>query len=148
MEALRVKYAGTADFAKVYVSEAHPVDEWKVYSDIDYCQPKTLEARMTAAGKMLSMKDVKIGATMLVDTMENTAEQLYSAHPERLYIVDRSSGRIVYKGAMGPFGYHPEEIDCFLSKVTSAQHRRRLGIVTALGVAVLAAMVARKLRTR
>ena len=32
-------------FAQVYVSEAHPVDEWKVYSDIDYCQPRTLEER-------------------------------------------------------------------------------------------------------
>ena len=31
-----------------YVSEAHPADEWHVYSDIDYCQPKTLDQRAAA----------------------------------------------------------------------------------------------------
>ena len=39
---------------QVYVSEAHPTDEWAVYSDIDYCQPTTLDERKQAAQRYLS----------------------------------------------------------------------------------------------
>ena len=121
MEAVRQAHVGTADFAKVYVSEvrglllllvrvlpltprpplpqAHPIDEWKVYSDIDYCQPKTMAARAEAARKMLTAVP-EIQATMVLDTLCNAAEELYSAHPERHYIVERATGKIVYKGGM------------------------------------------------
>ena len=47
--------------------------------------------------------------------MENPANALYSAWPERLYIVDES-GRIAYKGGMGPFEFHPEEVGAWLAR--------------------------------
>mmetsp|Transcript_1047 Transcript_1047/g.1214 ORF Transcript_1047/g.1214 Transcript_1047/m.1214 type:complete len:171 (-) Transcript_1047:82-594(-) len=115
MEALREKYQGVATFVKVYVSEAHPTDEWKVYADIDYCQPVTLKDRAAAAQKLLQACP-QIQCAILLDTMSNTAEKTYAAHPERHYIIERDSGTIVYKGGMGPFGYKVEEVDEFISK--------------------------------
>ena len=36
-------------FMTMYISEAHPVDEWRMYSDIEYNQPKTVQERQRAA---------------------------------------------------------------------------------------------------
>jgi peroxiredoxin len=46
--------------------------------------------------------------------MNNSANFLYAAWPERIYIID-DQGRIVYRGALGPFGYHPEEARAWLA---------------------------------
>ena len=132
MEALRADFCDVARFVKVYVSEAHPVDGWKVYSDIDYCQPTTLEQRAAAARLLLleqpacfplaarsdrcggsDGKGVGDGWTMLLDSMRDEAERLYAAHPERHYVVD-PRGKIAFKGGMGPFGYLPAELRAFL----------------------------------
>jgi len=43
-----------------------------------------------------------------VDDMSNAADLAYSAWPERIYIIDES-GRIAYRGGMGPFNYKPAE---------------------------------------
>jgi hypothetical protein len=100
MEQLREKFCDRIDFVKVYVSEAHPTNEWAVYTkkDIDYCQPTTLGERLSAARRLLAEQD--IGATFVLAPMDNTAEQAYAAHPERLYLIN-PDGTIVYKGGMG-----------------------------------------------
>ena len=56
MEKLRQRFCEQVEFVKVYVSEAHPTDEWAVYTrkDIDYCQPKTLSERLAAARRLLT----------------------------------------------------------------------------------------------
>eukprot|EP01006_Ploeotia_vitrea_P021311 TRINITY_DN53677_c0_g1_i1.p1 TRINITY_DN53677_c0_g1~~TRINITY_DN53677_c0_g1_i1.p1 ORF type:complete len:128 (-),score=26.15 TRINITY_DN53677_c0_g1_i1:156-539(-) len=116
MEKIAEEFADVAAFKKVYVSEAHPTDEWKVYSQeyVDYCQPKTLEERSVAASKLQTTTNTKI--TLVLDNMENEAEKLYAAHPERIYVIDQSKGvnTVAFKGGMGPFGYHPEELREFL----------------------------------
>lgn len=48
--------------------------------------------------------------------MDNRADELYGAWPERLYILD-ARGIIVYKGELGPFGFKPEEVAASLSNV-------------------------------
>ena len=50
---------------------------------------------------------------MLVDRMENAADEEYAGWPERLYVIDEK-GTIAYKGETGPFGYHPEEVEAWL----------------------------------
>ena len=42
----------------------------------------------------------------LVDGFDNATDTAYSGWPDRLYVVDRD-GRIAYKSAPGPFGFHP-----------------------------------------
>ena len=131
MEELRRRFSGVALFAKVYVSEAHPIDGWKVYSDIDYGQPTVLAERLAAARRLLAEQPdcfplaplprtlagegaAAGGWTMLVDGMRNEAEKAYAAHPERVYVIDRATGEVAFKGEMGPFGYLPSALRQFL----------------------------------
>ena len=49
MEALRQEFSHAVSFRRVYVSEAHPADEWKIYRDISYTQPRSLDEREAVA---------------------------------------------------------------------------------------------------
>jgi len=103
-------YQGRADFLTVYVREAHPTDEWQMKSnvkdDVCYAQPKTLEQRVAIANDFT--KRFKFPLPFGIDDMSNAANDAYAAWPERIYIIDES-GRIAYRGGMGPFNYKPEE---------------------------------------
>ena len=96
----------------MYVREAHPTDEWQMKSnlkdkdDVCYAQPKNLEQRLAIANDFT--KRFKYPLPFGIDDMSNAAESAYSAWPERIYIIDES-GRIAYRGGMGPFNYKPEE---------------------------------------
>jgi len=98
------------------VREAHPTDEWQMKSnvkdDVCYVQPKTLEQRLTIANDFT--KRFKYTVPFGVDDMSNAAEAAYSAWPERLYVIDET-GRIAYRGGMGPFNYDPKEVRAWLS---------------------------------
>jgi Iodothyronine deiodinase len=74
--------------------------------DVCYAQPKTLEQRVIIANDFI--KRFKFTLPFGIDDMSNTADNAYSAWPERIYIIDES-GRIAYRGGMGPFHYKPEE---------------------------------------
>ena len=76
-----------------------------------YAQPTTLEGRLAIARDFVAKHDY--GLPMLVDRMENVADDLYAGWPERLYVIG-ADGRIAYKGETGPFGYHPEEVEAWL----------------------------------
>ena len=111
MEALRRRFPAV-DFVKIYVSEAHPIDEWRCYAeaDVDYAQPTRLADRLAAARRLLDEND--IGAPLYLDSMRNDAERLYAAHPERLYVV--VDGAVAYKGGKGLFGYLPDDLEAWL----------------------------------
>jgi hypothetical protein len=84
-----------------------------VKDDVCYAQPKTLEQRLTIANDFT--KRFKFPLPFGVDDMSNAANDAYSAWPERLYIIDES-GRIAYRGGMGPFNYHPDEARAWLAE--------------------------------
>jgi len=106
------KWSDRAYFLTVYIAEAHPKDEWHVYKTICFDQPKTLEAREELARKYIEATCSSIPTVL--DTIDNNANELYAAWPERLYVV--SDGKIAYKGAPGPDGYQPEEVEDFLKQ--------------------------------
>ncbi len=99
----------------MYVKEAHPEDEWQMDSNeeqgICYAQPTTLAERVKIANDFVEHSKYEI--PLFVDNIENRADELYAAWPERLYVIDES-GRIAYKGGMGPFGYEPDEVEAWL----------------------------------
>jgi hypothetical protein len=105
-------YKNRADFLTVYVREAHPTDEWQMKSNLKdkdnvcYAQPKTLEQRVSIANDFV--KRFKFSLPFGIDDMTNVANDAYAAWPERIYIIDES-GRIAYRGGIGPFNYKPEE---------------------------------------
>jgi hypothetical protein len=51
--------------------------------------------------------------------MANTADTAYAGWPERVYILDET-GKIVYRGGLGPFQFHPEEARAWLEKKFTA----------------------------
>ena len=77
-----------------------------------YAQPKTLEQRLAIGNDFT--KRFSYPLPFGVDDMSNAANDAYAAWPERLYIVDES-GRIAYRGGMGPFKYNPKEVRDWLA---------------------------------
>jgi hypothetical protein len=75
--------------------------------DVCYAQPKNLQQRLAIANDFT--KRFKYPLPFGIDDMSNAAEGAYSAWPERLYVIDES-GRIAYRGGMGPFNYKPAEV--------------------------------------
>jgi type I thyroxine 5'-deiodinase len=112
---MATKYGEQARFVTVYIKEAHPLDEWQMTSnekeDVCYTQPRSLAERVAIANDFVKRFSYRI--PLLVDGMDNTANALYAAWPERFYIIG-TDGRIKYKGKTGPFGYHPEEVEAWL----------------------------------
>ena len=64
------------------------------------------------------VRNLGIRFPALIDGIDNTVERLYTGWPDRLYLIDRE-GRIAYKSAPGPFGFHPEPLDDALSVQTA-----------------------------
>jgi hypothetical protein len=114
------------EFLTVYVSEAHPEDEWQMDSNreekIVIAQPKSFEERKQAAKILVDRLHYDL--PLALDSMENRAEAAYSAWPERLYVVD-AGGRIAYRGAVGPFGFDPPEMERALDALLARRSNRR-----------------------
>ena len=110
-------YGRQAEFVNVYIKEAHPEDEWQMDSNekegVCYPQPKTTQQRVAIANDFVRRFEYPM--PMLIDPIENPANDLYAGWPERFYIIDEQ-GTIVYKGEPGPFGFHPEEVEAWLAR--------------------------------
>ena len=52
----------------------------------------------------------------VVDGVGNEAEAAYEAWPDRLYLIDRD-GRVAFKSAPGPFGFHPQALEAALQRI-------------------------------
>ena len=115
------EYKDRAAFLFVYIREAHPEDGWQspanVKQGVVFNQPKTLTERRSVAHKCRA--GLKLSMPCVVDTMENTADNLYAAWPERMFIID-SNGRIAYAGRQGPWGFKPQEVKSALKSILDA----------------------------
>jgi peroxiredoxin len=80
--------------------------------DVCYTQPRSTPQRLAIARDFV--KRFGYPLPMVVDPIENRANQIYAGWPERLVIIDEQ-GRVAYKGKPGPFGYHPEEVAAWLA---------------------------------
>jgi hypothetical protein len=78
-----------------------------------YPQPKSLSQRVAIANDFTLRFHFPV--PLGVDSMANTADALYAGWPERVYILDES-GKIVYRGGLGPFHFHPEEARAWLDR--------------------------------
>ena len=111
------RYGQRARFLTIYIKEAHSTDEWQMKENeeqsVCYPQPHSTKARIDIAVDFTTRFHYDI--PLLVDPIENPANELYAGWPERLYIINEG-GFIVYKGGMGPFEFHPEEADAWLAR--------------------------------
>ena len=122
MKEIYSQYKDQAEFLTVYIKEAHPTDEWQMPDNetdkVCYSQPRTTGQRVAIANDFV--KRFEWPLPLVVDPIENPANELYAGWPERLYVVD-AKGVIVYKGGQGPFHYDPEELAEFLGKTIATK---------------------------
>ncbi|CAK8672163.1 unnamed protein product [Clavelina lepadiformis] len=104
------------DFLVVYIEEAHPLDGWSLDSNQFKLQkPKHMKERVQAAE--MFVEHAKVDCPIVVDGMENEANNAYGALPERLYII--LNGNIAYEGGKGPLLYDLNELELALKKIIS-----------------------------
>ena len=112
------RFKDKVGFLTVYISEAHPDDEWQMESNkkdgFVHTQPRTLEDRQKLAGILVDR--LKYRLPVVLDPLDGPAEKAFAAWPERIYILGRG-GEVVYKGGMGPFEFKPEEAEQRLAEM-------------------------------
>jgi len=105
-------------FYAVYILEAHSSDGWNLKGNVSLLEPANYQARGEAASSCVRNLGIKIPA--LVDNFENTTETAYTAWPDRLYVIGRD-GKIAYKSAPGPWGFHPARVEQTLKRIATIQ---------------------------
>jgi type I thyroxine 5'-deiodinase len=100
--------------------EAHALDAWQDEDNqkdkISVLSPKTLAERCEVEGTCATKLALHIPA--LIDDLQNSTEEAYTAWPDRLYVIDRE-GLVAYKSKPGPFGFKPKDMEVVLKKVVS-----------------------------
>jgi type I thyroxine 5'-deiodinase len=113
---------------KKIIKEAHPEDEWQMdvneETEICYPQPKTLEKRVVIANDFTTRFSYRM--PLVVDPIDNPADEAYAAWPERLYVIGED-GRVAYKGGTGPFNFNPDELETWLEANLPATPRAAAG---------------------
>ncbi len=112
VDAVYERYKKQATFIMVYVREAHPTDGWKMDSNarvgVSVKQPTTNAERVEVCAQF--RKKLNPSITVLVDEIDDTVGNAYSAMPARLYVID-AKGKVAYKSGRGPFGFKPGEME-------------------------------------
>lgn len=102
-------------FYAIYIEEAHPSDIWQMRSNVNegvvFRNPRSDAERVHVAESCVRTLGIHFPA--LIDGIDNTVERLYTGWPDRLYLIGRD-GRVVFKSAAGPFGFHPEKLEAAL----------------------------------
>ena len=104
---LYAEYGDRVQFLVIYIREAHPTDGWYM-GNHDFRDPQTIEERRALAGTCETR--LKYGILTIVDEMDDGVMKAYAAWPDRLYLIGED-GKVVFKGARGPFGFKPEELE-------------------------------------
>lgn len=109
-EAVAKSFDGIADFAMVYVAEAHPMEDKDFTFGHQLKDPKEVEERFENAQVLQDETDIPV----YVDDMDDAACRKYGAYPERLYVV--RDGTIVYQGGPGPMDYDVDDLEMWMEK--------------------------------
>jgi iodothyronine deiodinase-like protein len=80
-------------------------------------QPRLFEERRELVKILVDRLKYRI--PVAIDAMDRRTENAFAAWPERIYILG-SGGKVLYKGKVGPFGFHPEEAEKALAGLLSA----------------------------
>jgi len=106
------QYRDRAAFYAVYIEEAHPSDIWQMRSNIKegvvFRNPRSDSERFNVAESCVRTLGIRFPA--LIDGIDNAVERQYTGWPDRLYLIGRD-GRVVFKSAPGPFGFHPAALE-------------------------------------
>ena len=125
LENVAKKHQDIAKFITIYIAEAHAIDEWNIYSNIEQIkQHCTINDRFDAAQCFIDKTKTEID--VYLDDIDNNSLKLYSSSPDRLYIIDCYQNEIAFVGNMGPDGYKPEEIDAYLAEYKCNSRKNKM----------------------
>ncbi len=114
------KYKGRVEFLLVYIREAHPTDGWQAPANkrdgIELASAKDFGQKEEHATSCVRNLGIKF--TTVVDEMDAKVEGNYAGWPDRLYLIGRD-GRVAWKGAPGPAGFKPPELEAAIQKELS-----------------------------
>jgi len=112
------KYRDRAAFLFVYIQEAHPADGWQMASNktdnVIFNKPKDWLERQEVAQACCTK--LALSMPCVVDTIDNSVDQLYAGWPERMFVLD-AEGKLGYVGKQGPWGFKPEEVERVLRRL-------------------------------
>jgi hypothetical protein len=121
LDDLAKSYGDKVTLFSVYIREAHAEGEDQVPRNLDedviFEQPATSDERAEVAAACMLRHNFSF--PMLMDNMENEAEEKYMSWPDRLYLID-SDGKIAYQGGMGPLYFDVDEFEQELKKLVGA----------------------------
>ena len=122
MEKLHQDFGDIAEFRLVYIREAHPIDSRR---PAPYAEEKGISAATTfgerCAVALDLLDDKNLSIPTIVDDMDNSVNEAYSAFPDRIFVVD-VDGEIAFAADRGPWGYAPaiEDVRKWLAERKSA----------------------------
>jgi len=105
-------------FAVVYIAEAHAADEWPAGDSVSFTKaPTSVEERLGLARNLANEQFE--GVDVLVDALDNTFLQTFSAWPFRYFVVE--GGRLVLKAQPDSreFSYNVMDIEDWLTNKAS-----------------------------
>ena len=112
LDELANSHGDKVKFFSVYIREAHAQGEDQVPRNLDediiFDQPATSDERAEVAAAC--MLRYNFSFPMLLDNMENEAEEKYNSWPDRLYLIG-PNGKIAYQGGMGPLYFDVDEFE-------------------------------------
>jgi len=90
------RFADTATFVFVYISEAHAGDEWPINQlDEEIPRHRTLDDRKRAASGFLRAFSLHDAFLVLLDTMEDAFNNAFASWPFRFWVI--LDGRVALK---------------------------------------------------
>lgn len=111
------RYKDRVEFLCIYVREAHPDDGWRVPENIEagiHFKEPTTDAERTDVAHVCQLQ-LDLRMPMLIDGIDNEAEESYKSMPMRLYLVDQD-GLVAYTGDRGPFGFDPDSWEAAIAE--------------------------------
>ena len=112
LDELAKSYGDKVKFFGVYIREAHADGEDQVIRNLDegviFTQPETEDERAEVASAC--MLRYNFSFPMLLDGMDNDAEEKYISWPDRLYMIDRE-GKVAFKSGLGPLYFDVDEFE-------------------------------------
>lgn len=116
------KYKGRVEFLLVYIREAHPTDGWKTpvneKAGIQIATAKNIEEKEGYANSCVRNLGIKFPT--VVDKMDAKVELSYAGWPDRMYVVGKNGG-IAWKGAPGPKGFQPAQLEAAIQTELSGR---------------------------
>ncbi len=123
VEPVVARFQDRVNFLFVYVREAHPCNGWCMASNesagVHVEQPLDNAARTAVAKTCMAL--LKPSIPVVVDVVEDTVGNQYSAMPARLYVLDKT-GKVTFQSGRGPFGFKVGEMEQALVMTLLDEH--------------------------